>query len=143
MTTVHLARDLGHVIDELLERSTQSATAQLAAHKLSINDLRVLRTLDMRPAGDTVGAVAARLGLPFADARRSLISLRHRGLAAGASHGLVVLTRRGRALANELERARRNELEDYVDHLPRAERLRLEAAVHLLSGDLGGTLAAA
>ena len=143
MTTVHLARDLGHVLDELLERSTQSATAQLAAHNLSVNDLRVLRTLDRRPGGDTVRAIASRLGLPVADARSSLIELRHRGLAAGASYGLVILTRRGRALANELERARRNELESYVDQLPHAERLRLEAAVHLLSGDLGGALAAA
>ena len=142
MTTTHLARDLGHVLDELLERSTQTATAQLAAHDLTLSDLRVLRALDRRPAGDRVRAVAASLGLPPAEARRSLISLRHRGLATGASDGLVVLTRRGRALANEIERARRNELEAYVGHLPRAERLRLEAAVHLLSGELGGVLAA-
>ena len=55
----------------------------------------------------------------------------------------MALTRRGRALANELERARRNELELYIDELPQPERLRLEAAVHLLAGDLGGRLAAA
>ena len=142
MTSVHLARDLGHVLDELLERSTQSATAQLAAHDLTLSDLRVLRMLDRRPGGDVVRNLAARLGMPAADARDSLIALRHRGLATGASSGLVALTRRGRALANELERARRNELEAFVDELPHAERLRLEAAVHLLSGDLGALAAA-
>ena len=142
MTTIHLARDLGHVIDDLLERSTQAATAELATHNLTLCDLRVLRALDRRPAGDHVRAIAARLGVPAADARRSLVSLRHRGLAAGSSSGLVALTRRGHALANELERARRNELESYVAALPHGERLRLEAAVHLLSGELGGRLAA-
>ena len=105
MTTIHLARDLGHVIDDLLERSTQTATAELATHDLSLCDLRVLRTLDRRPAGDHAGAIAARLGVPAHDARRSIVSLRHRGLATGASTGLVALTRRGHALANELERA--------------------------------------
>ena len=69
MTTVHLARDLGHVLDDLLERSTQNATAELAAHNLTLTDLRVLRLLDRRPGGDTVRALAARLGLPAADAR--------------------------------------------------------------------------
>jgi DNA-binding MarR family transcriptional regulator len=142
MTTVHLARDLGHVLDELLERSTQNSTAELAAHDLTLADLRVLRLLDRRPGGDTVRMLAARLGMPAAEVRRSVIALRHRGLATGSSQGLVALTRRGRALANELERSRRNDLEAFVDELPRAERLRLEAAVHLLSGDLGALAAA-
>jgi DNA-binding MarR family transcriptional regulator len=143
MTTIHLARDLGHVIDDLLERSTQTATAELSARDLTLCDLRVLRTLDRKPGGDYLSAIAARLGVPAGDARRSLVSLRHRGLATGASTGLVALTRRGHALANELERARRNELELFIDELPYAERLRLEAAVHLLTGDLSGRLAAA
>ncbi len=143
MTTMHLARDLGHVLDDLLERSTQAATAELATHNLTLCDLRVLRTLDRRPGGDHVRVFAGRLGVPAPDARRSLIGLRHRGLATGASDGLVALTRRGHALANELERARNNELESYVAALPHDERLRLEAAVHLLSGDLTGKLAAA
>lgn len=136
MTTIQLARDLGHVIDDLLERSTQTATAELATHKLTLCDLRVLRALDRRPGGDHARALAARLGVPEADACASIVALRDRGLAAGASTGLVALTRRGHALANELERARRNELELFIDELPRAERLRLEAAVHLLAGDL-------
>ena len=143
MTTMHLARDLGHVIDDLLERSAQAATAELATHDLTLCDLRVLRALDRRPAGDHVRAIAVQLGVPTSDARRSLIGLRHRGLATGSSSGLVALTRRGHALANELERARSNELESYVAALPHDERLRLEAAVHLLSGDLSGKLAAA
>jgi DNA-binding MarR family transcriptional regulator len=136
MSTVHLARDLGHVLDDLLERSTQNAAAELAAHDLTLTDLRLLRLLDRKPGGETVRALAAQLALPAGDTRASLISLRHRGLATGSSKGIVALTRRGRALANELERSRRNDLEAFVDELPRAERLRLEAAVHLLSGDL-------
>ncbi len=85
--------------------------------------------------------LAARAAIDGRSLARGLAQLHERDLvidvaAPGESPSALALTRRGRAIVHDLDRARRADLRAFVDGLEHTERLRLEAAVHLLSGDL-------
>ncbi len=132
--TARLAADLGEVLDELLDRTATGLVLRLHAHGLSPVHARILRELDRSPSGLDHETLVARTGLHRAALETQLRMLDDLGLLA-ADPG-PALTRGGRSVIRELDRARREELRTFIEELHPTQRRRVEAAVHLLSGEL-------
>lgn len=139
--SAQLAEDLGGVVDGLLEQTTQGFLERIEAHGLSPVHARLLRSMDRSLNAIPTADLAARTAIDARSLARGLAQLHERDLvidvaAPGESPSALALTRRGRAIVHDLDRARRADLRAFVDGLDHTERLRLEAAIHLLSGDL-------
>ena len=130
-----LADDLGHVIESLIEGTAHGLVLQATAHDISMLEYRILRELDRGPGTSSVIEITERVALPESVVREQLDALLDRDIVIQRA-GRVALTRHGRRIVQDIARARRVDLRAFVSDLDHRHRLRVEAAVHLLLGDL-------
>jgi hypothetical protein len=130
-----LAADLGRVLEEILEHTAHGLVDTLARHGVDPLQLRLLRQIHESLGPDTPGELARRTGFDPGLVEASLIELADRGLIVDPGHGFG-LTPNGRRIVIDIARARREDLIAFVSGLSDRRRLRFDAAVHLLSGEL-------
>ncbi len=133
--TTRLAADLAEVLEDLLDRTTQHTATRLQEHGLTIEDARVLRALSRSITPVHRDDLHELVDLRPAHVDRALAALRVAKLVK-LTEGRVLATREGREVARDVERSHRAGLEDFVGRLEPRARLRLEAALHLVRGEL-------
>lgn len=133
--TARLAADLAEVLEDLLDRTTQHTALRLHEHRMTIDDARVLRVLSRSLTPIHRDDLGELVDLGPGSVDRALTGLRAAG-AVRLTEGRVVATRAGREVARDIERAHRAGMEDFIARLEPQARLRLEAALHLVRGEL-------
>lgn len=133
-----LARDLGRLIDELVEQTVGEAVAEEDDLELTPPVARVLRALAGAPGSRTVEQIARGTGMRARAARGAVTEARRAGLIEvhGRERQSVALTVEGRRALTRVEEARRASLLRFVARLDAAQRMRLTAALDLLGGHL-------
>jgi DNA-binding MarR family transcriptional regulator len=133
-----LARDLGRLLDELVDQTAGEAIDQGDDPELTPPVSRVLRALAGAPGPRTVEQVARATGMRARAARAAVTEARRAELVEvrGREPRSLALTAEGRRALTRVEEARRASLLRFVARLDRAQRMRLSAALDLLGGHL-------
>jgi DNA-binding MarR family transcriptional regulator len=111
------------------------AFATMAAHDLSISQVRILHLLFWKEHEPAQVEIAEEIALSVAAAGRAIDTLVRAGLVERRADPddrrvkRVVLTTTGRALVDEMAEGRRADFRDFVDQLDPAERLGLADAL--------------
>lgn len=142
-----LAADLGHLLDELLMEAGPSHVRASERHGLTAAQAQVLLALDQARGPLPLVALADRTQRSIVSVGRLVERLRGKALVVhrdGVPEGRsdrIQLSASGRAHLRALQADRRQQLESYVHDMGTARRLRLAAALHLLSSHLDEELA--
>lgn len=133
-----LARDLGRLLDELVEQTVGEAMDEADDPELTLPVSRLLRTLAGAPGPQTVDQIARATGMRTRVARSAITEARGAGLIElhGREPRSIALTADGRRALTRVQEARRASLLRFVARLDGAQRLRLSAALDLLGGHL-------
>ncbi len=133
--TDDLTDDLSAFIQLLMRPGRGSAFAAMAAHDLSISQVRILHLLFWGDHAPAQVEIAEQVGLSEAAAGRAVDTLVRAGLAERQADAddrrvkRVALTPAGRDLVGDMAEARRADLHAFVDQLDADERRQLSQAI--------------
>jgi DNA-binding MarR family transcriptional regulator len=126
-----LAADLGRVLEDILEHTAHGLMRTLAQRDISPLQLRLLRQAYESLGAVTPSVLARRVRIDAAAVEHEVDELLARDLLARSDGGLR-LTSTGRRVVLDVAQARREDLEAFVSGLDVPQRMRIDAAVHLL-----------
>jgi len=130
-----LTDNLAAFVGMLMRPGRGNAFATMAAHDLSLSQVRILHLLYWGDHEPAQVEIAEHVGLSVAAAGRAVDALMRPGLVERHADAddrrvrRVVLTPAGRAMVEELAEARRADLRQFVDELDAHERRRLDDAL--------------
>lgn len=126
-----LAADLGRVLEDILEHTAHGLMRTLAQRDISPLQLRLLRQAYESLGPTTAAVLARRARIDAVVVEHEVEELVARDLFVRGDGGLD-LTITGRQVVLDVAQARREDLEAFVSSLGVPQRMRIDAAVHLL-----------